>query len=145
VRELFDRSQETMRLRYGFRVIRFVVMPDHVHLLLTEPTVALLAKALQALKLSVAMQQTKRPFWQARYYDFNVFTEDKRVEKLLYMHRNPVVRGLIADPADWAWSSFRHYSTGQRGVAEIDSRWTWRDRGDVKTQVSEARPGAPSG
>jgi putative transposase len=89
VRELFDRSQETMRLRYGFRVIRFVVMPDHVHLLLTEPTVALLAKALQALKLSVAMQQTKRPFWQARYYDFNVFTEDKRVEKLLYMRTGP--------------------------------------------------------
>jgi hypothetical protein len=32
-------------------------------------------------------------FWQARYYDFNVWTEAKRIEKLRYIHRNPVSRG----------------------------------------------------
>ena len=49
---------------------------------------------------------------QARYYDFNVWTEGKRIEKLCYMHRNPVARGLVARPKDWPWSSFRHYLTG---------------------------------
>ena len=40
-----------------------------------------------------------------------------RVEKLRYMHRNPVVRGLVAKPEDWRWSSFRHYANGR--VARI--------------------------
>ena len=37
------------------------------------------------------------PFWLERYYDFNVYSEAKRIEKLRYMHRNPVKRGLSAD------------------------------------------------
>ena len=40
------------------------------------------------------------PFWQARFYDFNVWTSKKRVEKLRYMHRNPVKRGLVSLPGD---------------------------------------------
>ena len=47
------------------------------------------------IKLSFAMRRTVRPFWQARNYDFLLHNEEKRVEKLRYMHRNPVVRGLI--------------------------------------------------
>jgi hypothetical protein len=41
------------------------------------------------------------------YYDFNVPTHNKSVEKLRYIHRNPVRRGLVAKPEDWKWSSFR--------------------------------------
>ena len=67
-------------------------------------------------------------FWQARYYDFNVWTKKKRIEKLRYMHRNPVKRGLVEKPEDWAWSSFRHYMTGEEGVVEIESEWTGRKR-----------------
>jgi putative transposase len=66
----------------------------------------------------------QRPFWQARYYDFNVFTERKHIEKLRYIHRNPVKRGLVERPEDWQWSSFRHYATGERGTVEIESIWT---------------------
>jgi putative transposase len=73
----------------------------------SEPRGVLLAMALKALKISVAVQRRERPFWQARYYDFNVFTDRKRVEKLRYLHRNPVTRGLVDQPADWKWSSFR--------------------------------------
>ena len=67
-------------------------------------------------------------FWQARYYDFNVWTEAKRIEKLRYIHRNPVKRGLVQDPEDWPWSSFRHYVSGVEGVVEIESQWTARKR-----------------
>ena len=45
-------------------------------------------------------------FWQARFYDFNVWTERKRIEKLRYIHRNPVERGLVSSPEQWRWSSF---------------------------------------
>ena len=132
-RDLFERSLEVMRVRYGFVVAGYVVMPEHVHLLVSEPKGAVLAKALQALKLSVAVQSVHRPFWLTRYYDFNVFTAYKRREKIEYMHRNPVVRGLVGKEEDWRWSSYRHYMTGERGVVEIESEWTAgkRDRENV--------------
>ena len=110
-----------MRVRYDFVVVGYVLMPEHVHLLLGEPKKAMLSTALQALKLSVAVQSKQRPFWQARYYDFNVFTPDKRVERLRYMHRDS---GLVIEPLDWAWSSFRHYATGEQRVVEVESDWT---------------------
>jgi putative transposase len=113
-----------MRKRYSFVVCGYVVMPEHVHLLVSEPKKALLSKAIQALKLSVSVQSRERPFWQARYYDFNVHNEEKRVEKLRYMHRNPVKRGLAEKPEEWAWSSFQHYATGAIGTVEIESQWT---------------------
>jgi len=67
-------------------------------------------------------------FWQERYYDFNVWSETKRVEKLRYIHRNPVKRGLVERPEGWEWSSFQHYISGTEGVVEIESRWTARKR-----------------
>jgi putative transposase len=57
-------------------------MPKHVHPLVSEPTEAILPKTIEALKLSVSVQQGWTRFWQQRYYDFNVYTEDKRVKKL---------------------------------------------------------------
>ena len=108
-RDIFLDSLERTRSRYQFEILGYVVMPEHVHLLVSEPPHDLLSKAMQALKISVARRLTERPFWQARYYDFNVFTRDKRVEKLKYMHRNPVKRGLVTQPEDWHWSSYRHY------------------------------------
>ncbi|ADW68597.1 REP-associated tyrosine transposase [Granulicella tundricola] len=144
---LFERSLETMRLRYEFVVAGYVVMPEHVHLLMNEPKEVKLATALQALKLSVSVQMGRVRFWHKRYYDFNVYTSDKRVEKLRYIHRNPVVRGLVTEPGDWEWSSWRHYLTGERGTVEIQSEWTSgrKERKVVETHVSEARRGAPKG
>jgi REP-associated tyrosine transposase len=126
-RDTFERSLEQVRLQYRLYITGYVAMPEHVHLLLSEPPDAPLAKALQSLKQSVARTLALRsaePFWQARYYDFNVYNERKRIEKLRYMHRNPVNRGLVAAPEDWAWSSFRHWATGLEGVVEIESNWT---------------------
>jgi len=123
-RDLFEESLESMRQRYGFFVTGYVVMPEHVHLLISEPPEKVLFEALKAVKVSVAKQSQEKPFWQARYYDFNVFTERKITEKLKYMHRNPVKRGLVAKPEEWMWSSFRHYLTGEEGRVEIESSWT---------------------
>jgi putative transposase len=127
--ELFEDALERVRQRYLFVVSGYVVMPEHVHLLVSEPQRALLSKAIQALKLSVSMRRRERPFWQAHYYDFNVSEHEKFVEKLRYIHRNPVRRGLVAKPEDWQWSTFRHYQTGIRGTVEIESEWTAHDRG----------------
>jgi hypothetical protein len=58
--------------------------------------------------------------WQKRFYDFNVWTERKHVEKLRYMHRNPVKRGFVATPDQWAWSSFRAYAYGEKGQVRVN-------------------------
>ena len=89
-RDLFEDALQKTHIRYRFEVIGYVVMPEHVHLLLSEPRSELLAKGLQSLKLSVTRRANEPSFWQARYYDFNVRTEAKRVEKLNYIHWNPM-------------------------------------------------------
>jgi putative transposase len=102
-RSLFEEALETMRLRYEFLVLGYVVMPEHLHLLVSEPARVPLARALMALKISTSKRLSYSPFWQARYYDFNLFTHDKQIEKLKYIHRNPVKRGLVARPEEWEW------------------------------------------
>ena len=106
-----------------------VASRSHVHLLLSEPQTGTLSTAIQALKLSAMKQLPERPFWQARYYDFTVRSSDKTAEKLRYIHRNPVARGLVSKPEEWPWSSFRHYRTGERTTVEIESFWTTAARG----------------
>ena len=90
-----------------------------------------LSVAVQVLKQKTSHKLKKigdRAFWQRRYYDFNVHSELKTVEKLRYMHRNPVNRGLVETPEDWPWSSFVHYATGAAGAVEIESEWTAQRR-----------------
>ena len=131
VRETFLSALERVRQSYGLCIYGYVIMPEHVHLLLNEPERSTFAQAIKSLKQGVARKLALRadePFWQERYYDFNVWSESKFVEKLRYIHRNPVERGLVAKPEDWPWSSFRHYATGETGTVEIESRWTARRR-----------------
>ena len=89
LREVFERVLETVRRRYVFFVFGYVMMPEHVHLLVSEPKRSTLRIALQALKTSVAKQCEQSPLWLPRYHDFNVFTRKKQTEKLLSLHRIP--------------------------------------------------------
>jgi putative transposase len=113
-------------------------MPEHVHLLVSEPDKLTLSQIIGALKTEVSKKASlgEEPLWQKRYYDFNVFTHSKFVEKLRYIHRNPVERGLVDTPEQWQWSSFRHWLTGEIGRIEIESEWTWnrRERAATETQ-----------
>jgi putative transposase len=141
-RELFERALEQTRRRYVFYVFGYVVMPEHVHLLVSEPKRGTLDRAMQALKTSISKQSNQKPFWLPRYYDFNVHSEDKRVEKLRYMHRNPVTRGLAAKPEDWPWSSLRHYAAGIEGTVQIESTWTAAKRTGLKPPAGYRRTAA---
>ncbi|HEY4381339.1 MAG TPA: transposase [Acidobacteriaceae bacterium] len=98
---IFEHALESTRQKYQFHVLGYVVMPEHVHLLLSEPPTHPLSTVLGALKRSVSKQLPQRPFWLPRYHDFNVFSEEKRIEKLHYLHRNPVNRGLSLKPEDY--------------------------------------------
>src|SRR6202022_3252637 len=84
----FEFAREQARQKYSLCVYGYVVMPEHVHMLVNEPEHGTLVQAMQSLKQSVARRLTLRarePFWQARYYDFNLWSERKFVEKLSYI------------------------------------------------------------
>jgi len=149
-RDRFLSILEQVRQRYRFVVVGYVVMPEHIHLLITEPEIGSPSTIMQVLKQRTARallprrkrkdprqgslfgeQPQPRALWQARFYDFNVWTGKKRVEKLKYMHRNPVKRGLVGSPEQWRWSSYRFYFLGEEGVVRVNVGWTeisFRDR-----------------
>jgi len=141
-RRVFETALERVRRSFT-QVYGYVVMPEHVHLLLSEPRRDMLADALKSLKQGVSRRllpklggsidpplglSGERHFWQKRYYDFNIRDYPQFVEKLRYIHCNPVKAGLCERPEDWPWSSFRHYATGCEGRVEIESEWTARKR-----------------
>ena len=138
-RDRFLSVLEQTRQRYRLVVVGYVVMPEHIHLLMSEPEIGTPSTAMQVLKQRTAralLPKTKprdprqiklfgeiaarAPFWQTRFHDFNVWTEKKRVEKLRYMHRNPVKRGLTATPEDWRWSSYRFYFLDESGPVRVN-------------------------
>lgn len=96
-RRAFESTLESVRGWYGFFVTGYVVMPEHVHLLVNEPERASLAVAIQMLKQNTARElrwvprplrsafrsdgTRPRPFWQLRYYDFNVWSKQKMKKK----------------------------------------------------------------
>ena len=129
MQDAFLLALEQVRRRFEMRVYGYVVMPEHVHLLLSEPADSKLAAAMQLLKTRVsvcARKENKRtvgefPFWQRRYFDHNVRNYEGFVTQLRYIHRNPVKRGLCVAPEDWPWSSFRAWASGQKGVVEVES------------------------
>ncbi|MGC2530341.1 MAG: transposase [Candidatus Acidiferrum sp.] len=140
-RNAFVAALAKIRERYRFLLIGYVVMPEHVHLLISESAKCTPSLVLKVLKQRVSRDLRKRRcrvpagqmrlafkegdarlprFWQPRFYDFNVYSAKKVREKLGYMHANPVKRGLAGNPGEWVWSSFLSYEKGERGAMPID-------------------------
>jgi putative transposase len=136
-REVFLTILEETRQRYRFVVSGYVVMPEHFHLLTSEPEVGdpsvimKVVKERSSRKLRALQQPhsfakganewaTLEHFWQKRFYDFNVWSESKREQKLNYIHNNPMKRGLVDEPDQWRWSSYRSYAHQDPGLVRIN-------------------------
>ncbi len=145
-KETLEAVLEQARARHLARVYAYVLMPEHVHLLVNEPPRILLAQFLKAVKqiASRKLRGSLDTFWQERYYDSNVYGEKARSEVIRYIHRNPVKRGLVEKPEDWPWSSFRHYATGVKGAVEIESQWTAFRRGSQLPEGVRLKKDEPS-
>ena len=141
-RNVFLGALREVRAKYTCALVGFVIMPEHVHLLIGEPKAGNPSTVIHSLKLRVSKRLRRkgrnmssaqrsfvfsearecrpRQFWQRRFYDFNVYSAGKRREKLEYMHRNPVTRRLVKDPKDWVWCSYSSYSGRGTPLIEID-------------------------
>lgn len=131
-RTVFVRILGEVRAKYNFKIAGYVAMPEHVHLLISEPATGTPSTVMKVLKQRVSrrLRQKRRrknpgqlplwshddggkglrSVWQPRFHDFNVFTKKKKNEKLHYMHMNPVKRGLVKQAKDWPWSSYNFYA-----------------------------------
>jgi putative transposase len=138
-----DRCKQTflgvlneVREKFTARCVGFVLMPDHVHLLIWFPQPRQLSPFVQQLK-GRSSTQIKRflrdglvqyaarispadPVWQVRFYSFEIDGQKKLEEKLTYMHLNPVRAGLVARMIDWQWSSARWYEERQSVEVPIE-------------------------
>ena len=125
------------RAAHGFALLAYVIMPEHVHLVLWPTEVMKLGTVVGEIKryaareilshllktggqvpdrLTVSRNSVqRRVVWQRRCYDHNCRSEKSVWEKVEYCHQNPVKRGLVKDVEDWEWSSFRWYN-GDRDV-----------------------------
>lgn len=126
-RQNFAKTLAALPLRFEFKIFGYVLMPEHFHLLIWPSREADPSKILKSLKGRTAkfilrnlldnrelpwcrqmLSKSRLPpsvhdeshyrIWQRRFYDINVWTERKRLEKLSYMHGNPVKRGLVVSP-----------------------------------------------
>ncbi|MGP1273576.1 MAG: REP-associated tyrosine transposase [Phycisphaerales bacterium] len=121
----------TSRGHLGFRLHAWVIMPEHVHLLLTPPLPDVdVPRILSAIKrrsatriLAVMRQHGDAPprLWQpGGGYDRNILGGSEFNEKIRYIHENPVRRGLVSRPEDWVWSSARAWSGFDTPWPEFD-------------------------
>lgn len=142
VRDLYVREIATQSARLGFEVIAYVVMPEHVHLIVVPPVEGRIAGVLRGLKqglgrrMPAEMRENGDPMlarlvgphgrallWQrGDGYDRNVRGEGELREKIGYIHANPVRRGLVERAEDWVWSSARDYA-GEPGVVDVRRGW----------------------
>ena len=135
-------------------------MPEHVHLIISEPRKGTPSQSLQVLKQRVSRALRRRPrdasaqlslpfccreaeapaFWQRRFYDFNVWSSGKLREKLNYMHRNPVQRRLVVHPKEWPWSSWSYYEKGKPGLIAIDTLYRGETSSTQREQPETSKP-----
>ena len=106
---------------------RYVVMPDHYHVLVTlrgSPSISNVVRRVH----SAFSRRIRKEFgindrvWQRRFYDHVIRDEEDWQEKLTYMHGNRVRAGLVDEPTAYAWSSCRYWETGS-GPAACDPLW----------------------
>ena len=138
-----------LRRELGFKIVGYVLMPEHFHALvwptpeanpsqimqkLEDRTAVFILKNLREnlgfpwcrrMLVRVSLPPTVHHHahfwvWQRKSYDMNIWTAKKVEEKLKYMHNNPVKRGLVKELGDWPWSSWRFYFLRDASLLAMD-------------------------
>jgi putative transposase len=94
----------------AYQLHAFVLMPNHLHVLLTPSGTTSLEKAMQLIKGGSSHEIHKQlggrmEIWQPGFHEATIRDVADYFSKVRYIEQNPVGAGLAADPADWAWGS----------------------------------------
>ena len=142
-KELFIAELYKARVKYKLGIIGYVIMPEHVHLVVVPPEDGELGPAIGEMKRQSALlihdllQRQASPLlsrlsvvrngvpkfalWKRRCFDHNCRSEREVWEKVNYCHNNPVKRGLVRQPERWRWSSYQYYAGSSDTLLEIDA------------------------
>jgi|WetSurMetagenome_2_1015567.scaffolds.fasta_scaffold222838_1 putative transposase len=109
------------REKHGFKLMGYVIMPDHVHLVLLPSDGMKLGLVIREIKSKMAREYFAaygvpagtHVFWQKRCHDRNCRSADEAKEKINYCHGNPVKAGLVLESGDYEWSSYNWYEGRQ--------------------------------
>ena len=141
-REIVIKSIESVRNEYGFRLLGYVIMPEHVHLVMVPKIDSKIGEIVGEIKRISSKEihkslvnnnhyglnefvvfrngTEKFALWQRRCYDHNCRTDASVWEKVEYCNNNPVYRELVREPNQWKWSSFNCYAGVQNVPIAID-------------------------
>lgn len=121
-KDLTEQILERTRHGHEARIYAYVLMPEHVHLLINEPPAIVLGQFLRSFKQEVfrKLKGDRRQFWESRYLDRNIRGDEAFLEVVGYIHRNLVKRGLVPGSTDYRWCSLNHYATNTGGTVEIE-------------------------
>jgi REP element-mobilizing transposase RayT len=160
---LFIETLAETKRRLPLKLIAYVIMPDHTHLIL-NPLGCDISKVMNSLKsaparkiidwlresnyqsslgkLALDVPQKRghtHAVWQKDFSSIDLWSPKFIRQKLNYIHLNPVRAGLCKHPAEWKWSSYRSYLTHETGSLplEMDSGGYWSDD-DFKSVVEPA-------
>jgi len=117
VHRLFSTEWQTAEIRHGWRIGRYVIMPDHVHFFCAAlPEAKPLAKFMQRWKewtgkSVLSALRRPAPLWQHRFFDHVLRTPESYAEKWSYVSQNPVRAGLSATPEAWPYSGHIHFDS----------------------------------
>jgi putative transposase len=123
--EIVLRNIEFYRRREKASVLGYVIMPDHFHLLINMPATGSISNFMRDLKRRTVYDYSRMhgmksgKFWQDRFNDVSIYSEEVLYTKLKYIHENPVRAGLAKSVLDWKYSSAAFYKNGQMNIIEI--------------------------
>ena len=137
-RELFLETLAVAVERYDLHLFAFCLMTNHFHLFLRTPQ-ANLSRAMQWLLGTYTRRFFLRHrrgghLFQGRFQAVPVAEESHWLQLSMYLHLNPVRARMVADPADYAWSSFRDYTRGK-------SRFAWLQPAEILAQYGSSEAG----
>jgi REP element-mobilizing transposase RayT len=108
------------RRKLHFLLYGYVLMPDHWHALIWVGYPLTISRVVQDIKWISASalnrsRGTSGSVWQHQFWDRFVRHAKEFNERLVYMHLNPVQKGLVAKAEEWRWSSHNNFAL-DRGI-----------------------------
>lgn len=105
--------RKTMK-QLHFQLFAYVIMSNHVHLILQTSEPHALDKVMHHVNLNFAKQYNKQygrcgHLWMNRYGASLISTSEYLLTSIRYVMRNPIRAGIVTDLNDWPWSSYHYY------------------------------------
>lgn len=114
---LFWDTMEKVQAIYPFRLIAYVLLPDHFHWLMrVADESGNFSKVMQSIKRNFTLNfktayniSASASLWQSRFWDHIIRDEEDFGNHFDYIHWNPVKHGYVTRPEDWSHSSYHHW------------------------------------